>query len=91
MIDINKLLNPKDKENRKIYKLHVADIDGFNSVAIYKSSKQLMSPTWSPKNDKIAYVSFENNRPEIFIQTLALRRYNQRPFLETHVRRRFRE
>ena len=30
-----------------------------------------MSPTWSPKNDKIAYVSFENNRPEIFIQTLA--------------------
>ena len=60
----------KSKE-RNIYKLHVADIDGFNSVAIYKSSKQLMSPTWSPKNNKIAYVSFENHRPEIFIQTLA--------------------
>jgi TolB protein len=58
-------------KKRNIYKLHVADIDGFNSVAIYKSSKQLMSPTWSPKNNKIAYVSFENNRPEIFIQTLA--------------------
>ena len=58
-------------EKRKIYKLHVADIDGHNSVAIYKSSKQLMSPTWSPKNDKIAYVSFENNRPQIFIQTLS--------------------
>ena len=58
-------------KNRKIYKLHVSDIDGFNSVAIYKSSKQLMSPTWSPNNDKIAYVSFENNRPEIFIQTLS--------------------
>ena len=56
---------------RKIYKLHVADIDGYNSVAIYKSSKQLMSPTWSPKNDKISYVSFENNRPQIFIQTLS--------------------
>ena len=56
---------------RKIYKLHVADIDGHNSVAIYKSSKQLMSPTWSPKNDKIAYVSFENNRPEIFVQSLS--------------------
>ena len=58
-------------EKRKIYKLHVADIDGYNSVAIYKSSKQLMSPTWSPKNDKIAYVSFENNRPQIFIQILS--------------------
>ena len=64
-------ISTENKDNRKIYKLHVADIDGFNSVAIYKSSKQLMSPTWSPKNDKIAYVSFENNRPEIFIQTLA--------------------
>jgi len=60
----------KSKE-RNIYKLHVADVDGFNSVTIYKSSKQLMSPTWSPKNNKIAYVSFENHRPEIFIQTLA--------------------
>ncbi len=30
-----------------------------------------MSPTWSPDNNKIAYVSFENNRPEIFIQTLS--------------------
>jgi len=57
--------------DKKIYKLHVSDIDGYNSVAIYKSSKQLMSPTWSPDNNKIAYVSFENNRPEIFIQTLS--------------------
>ena len=56
---------------KKIYKLHVADIDGFNSIAIYKSTKQLMSPTWSPDNNKIAYVSFENHRPEIYIQTLA--------------------
>ena len=56
---------------KKIYKLHVADIDGFNAVAIYKSTKQLMSPTWSPNNSRIAYVSFENYRPEIYIQTLA--------------------
>ena len=64
-------ISTEKKLNRKIYKLHVADIDGYNSVAIYKSSKQIMSPTWSPKNRKIAYVSFENNKPEIFIQTLA--------------------
>ena len=64
-------ISTENSNNRKIYKLHVADIDGYNSVAIYKSSKQLMSPTWSPKNNKIAYVSFENNRPQIFIQTLS--------------------
>ena len=57
-------------KKRKIYKLNVADIDGYNPIAIYKSSKQIMSPTWSPNNKKIAYVSFENNKPEIFIQTL---------------------
>ena len=64
-------ISTEKKDKRKIYKLHVADIDGYNSIAIYKSSKQLMSPTWSPNNDKIAYVSFENHRPEIFVQTLA--------------------
>jgi len=64
-------ISTEKRKERNIYKLHVADIDGFNSVTIYKSSKQLMSPTWSPKNNKIAYVSFENHRPEIFIQTLA--------------------
>ena len=67
----NFIVNISNNLDRKIYKLHVADIDGFNSVAIYKSSKQLMSPTWAPKNDKIAYVSFENNRPEIFVQSLS--------------------
>jgi len=64
-------ISTEKSKQRNIYKLHVADVDGFNSVTIYKSSKQLMSPTWSPKNNKIAYVSFENHRPEIFIQTLA--------------------
>ena len=64
-------ISTEKRPGKKIYKLHVSDIDGYNSVAIYKSSKQLMSPTWSPDNNKIAYVSFENNRPEIFIQTLA--------------------
>tara|TARA_B100001109_G_scaffold62694_1_gene51348 strand:+ start:2097 stop:3374 length:1278 start_codon:yes stop_codon:yes gene_type:complete len=64
-------ISTEKRPEKKIYKLHVSDIDGYNSVAIYKSSKQLMSPTWSPDNNKIAYVSFENNRPEIFIQTLA--------------------
>jgi len=57
--------------DKKIYKLFVSDIDGYNPVAIFTSKRELMSPTWSPDNKKLAYVSFENKRPEIFIQTLS--------------------
>lgn len=49
----------------------MSDIDGYNPVAIFTSKRELMSPTWSPDNKKLAYVSFENKRPEIFIQTLS--------------------
>ena len=59
------------KANRKKYhKLNVADADGYNEKSIYSSSEPLMSPAWSADGKKIAYVSFENKRPEIYIQTL---------------------
>lgn len=60
------------KPNKQIlYKLLVADADGYNPRTIASSTEPLMSPSWSHDGKKIAYVSFEKRRSAIFIQTLA--------------------
>jgi len=59
-----------DKQT-KSYQLLVADSDGYDPQAIFTSSKQLMSPSWSPDGKKLTYVSFENDRAEIFLQNIA--------------------
>ena len=62
--------NAKDREDRK-YRLIVADSDGHGGQSILSSNEPLLSPAWSPSRDKIAYVSFEGRRSEIFIQNIA--------------------
>lgn len=52
------------------YQLIVADADGENQRSILRSNFPIMSPTWSPDGNHIAYVSFENNASEIFLQEL---------------------
>lgn len=53
------------------YILEVADADGFNSRPLLASPQPLMSPTWAPNGRQIAYVSFENNKANIYLQDLA--------------------
>lgn len=50
------------------YALMVADADGYNPQVILRSSLPVMSPAWSPDGTKLAYVSFEGRKSQIFVQ-----------------------
>ena len=58
------------KVNPSYYKLLVADADGYNAKEILKSNQPIMSPSWSRDASKLAYVSFETNRPAIYVQDI---------------------
>jgi len=53
------------------YELRVADADGQNAQSILSSPEPIMSPVWSPEGTRMAYVSFQNKKPILFVQSLA--------------------
>lgn len=56
---------------RPVYKLQVADSDGFNPQTVVRSTEPLLSPAWSPDGNRLAYVSFEDKRSKVYIQNVA--------------------
>jgi TolB protein len=52
------------------YRLIVADADGENPHVVMQSNEPLMSPAWSPDGQSLAYVSFENRLPSVYVQLL---------------------
>jgi len=53
------------------YELRVADADGQNAQSILTSHEPIMSPSWSPDGTRMAYVSFQNKKPILFVQSLS--------------------
>ena len=54
----------------KNYRLIVADADGENPHVVMQSNEPLMSPSWSPDGQSLAYVSFEDRVPSVYVQVL---------------------
>jgi TolB protein len=54
----------------KGFELQVADADGFNPQSVLNSKEIIRSPKWSPDGRKLAYVSFESRKSNIFVQDL---------------------
>jgi TolB protein len=58
------------------FELQVADADGANEQAMLVSNEPIISPKWSPDGKRIAYVSFQNKKPIVYVQDVEVPKQN---------------
>jgi len=54
----------------KRFELRVADADGQNPRTVVRSGEPLISPMFSPDGARLVYVSFEDKKPVVYVQSL---------------------
>ena len=52
------------------YELQVADADGYGAQTVLDSNEPIISPSWSPDGTRVAYVSFEQKKPIVYVQSI---------------------
>lgn len=53
------------------FRLEMSDYDGQRAQILLETQEPIMSPSWSPNGQDVAYVSFETTFPRIYIQNIA--------------------
>lgn len=59
-----------NKVSNSDYRLEVADADGEGMQVAARGKEPIISPAWSPDGGKVAYVSFEQRKPVVYVQNL---------------------
>ena len=54
----------------KSFELRVGDADGENPRTVVRSGEPIISPVFSPDGGRLAYVSFEDKKPVVYVQSL---------------------
>jgi TolB protein len=52
------------------YELQIADADGAGEETALASFEPIISPAWAPDGKRLAYVSFENKKPVLYVHSL---------------------
>ena len=56
--------------SKATYSLQIADSDGERTRTLIESAEPILSASWSPDGNRVAYVTFETGRPSIVIEAV---------------------